>query len=51
VATQFTQADIESVNCAIKQIVDGKRKVTVDVGGRIEQYQATRLNERARGAP
>ena len=42
---KFTGTDLENVNCAINQIVSGKRLITLQLGDRTDQWQATRLEE------
>jgi hypothetical protein len=39
------QSELDVVRCAIKELVNGKRKVAVDLGGRVEQYGIVRLPE------
>ena len=43
--TQWTTDDLESVKCAISEIMSGKREVAVQIGEKTIQYAAVRLPE------
>lgn len=41
----FTATDLETVECAIQNLIAGKQVVQVDIGGRTEVYTPVRLKE------
>ena len=41
----YTQDDLDAVNAAIRQIIEGKRRVSVSVAGRSVDYQSTDLDK------